>query len=191
MRPSQASIEDASSDGPPLVSVVVPTRDRPELLTRAVRTVLGQEYSGPIECIVVFDQSEPHPIDARVGPRRSVRTVVNDRAPGLAGARNTGALAAEGELVAFCDDDDEWFPTKLARQVEVWRRDNAPTVTCGIAVSYRGRDRRRVLDSRWVTFGDLLRSRRMELHPSTFLVERKIMLHEIGLVDEAIPCSYA
>ena len=44
---------------PPLVSVVVPTRDRPELLRRAVGAILGQSYKGPIECLVVFDQSDP------------------------------------------------------------------------------------------------------------------------------------
>ena len=43
----------------PLVSVVVPTRDRPELLRRAVAAILGQTYEGPVECVVVFDQSDP------------------------------------------------------------------------------------------------------------------------------------
>ncbi|HKQ02174.1 MAG TPA: glycosyltransferase, partial [Actinomycetes bacterium] len=42
----------------PAVSVVVPTRDRPELLRRAVTAILSQTYPGPVECLVVFDQSD-------------------------------------------------------------------------------------------------------------------------------------
>ncbi|HEV2893829.1 MAG TPA: glycosyltransferase family A protein, partial [Actinomycetota bacterium] len=93
----------------PPVSVVVPTRDRPELLRRAVTAILEQTYQGPIECVVVFDQSDPDlPWGALPAGRRLV-LVRNQRTPGLAGARNSGILAATGELVAFCDDDDEWL----------------------------------------------------------------------------------
>ena len=44
--------------------------------------------------------------------------MTNERTPGLAGGRNSGILAGSGELVAFCDDDDEWLPTKVEKQVE-------------------------------------------------------------------------
>jgi glycosyltransferase involved in cell wall biosynthesis len=77
---------------PPLVSVVVPTRDRPALLKRAVAAVLGQDYPGEIDCVVVFDQSPAHlPAGLTVPPGRSLRAVGNQRTPGLAGARNTGS----------------------------------------------------------------------------------------------------
>ncbi|HET9006452.1 MAG TPA: glycosyltransferase, partial [Actinomycetes bacterium] len=48
-----------AAEPPPTVSVVVPTRDRPEQLRRAVTAILGQRYQGPVECLVVFDQSDP------------------------------------------------------------------------------------------------------------------------------------
>ena len=70
----------------------------------------------------MYDQSEPD-LSLEVGrsaPR--VRVITNTRTPGLAGARNTGILDATGDLVAFCDDDDEWLPGKLAAQVEALRR---------------------------------------------------------------------
>src|SRR5262249_48229406 len=96
----------------PTVSVVVPTRNRPELMREAVRAALAQDYNGAIEVVVVYDQSEPEPglsdelADALDGSRRSIRVETNTtRAPGLAGARNHGIGAATGELVAFCDDD--------------------------------------------------------------------------------------
>jgi glycosyltransferase involved in cell wall biosynthesis len=175
----------------PSVSVVVPTRDRPELLRRAVQQVLDQEYPGAIECLVVFDQSEPEEIPVQPGPRRRLRAVANRRAPGLAGARNTGALEAGGELVAFCDDDDEWLPRKLAAQVELLGdRPEAAVVACGIQVQYGDRLIERLPPPGPVPLERFLRSRVMEIHPSTILVRRQALLGPIGLVDEDLPGSY-
>ncbi|HEV3496541.1 MAG TPA: glycosyltransferase family A protein, partial [Actinomycetes bacterium] len=84
----------------PSVSVVVPTRDRPELLRRAVAAILGQTYPGPVQCVVVFDQSDPDLPWADPGARRRLKLVRNQRTAGLAGARNSGVLHADGELVA-------------------------------------------------------------------------------------------
>ena len=81
----------------PSVSVVVPTRDRPELLRAAVRAILAQDYPGPIEAVVVFDQSasDESLTELATGPDRAVRVIHNARTPGLAGARNSGTVAAE------------------------------------------------------------------------------------------------
>jgi glycosyltransferase involved in cell wall biosynthesis len=100
----------------PAVSVIVPTVGRPELLRAAVESIRAQRYDGVIEIVVVSDAetvSLPDPGD----PRRRLRVLTNSRRRGAAGARNTGLLAATGELVALCDDDDEWLPDKLATQV--------------------------------------------------------------------------
>jgi len=174
----------------PKVSVVIPTHDRPELLVRAVETVFAQDYAGEVECLVVFDQARPAPVRVEPGLRRTLRTLANNRTPGLAGARNAGALAASGELLGFLDDDDEWLPRKLSEQVAVMQRERAPLVSCGICVC-RGRRRfDRVPPSR-VTFRDLLRSRQMAVNAATILVERARFLGDIGPVDEEIPGSYA
>ena len=175
----------------PRVSVVIPTRDRPELLRVAVQAVLAQDYAGEIECLVVFDRTAPALPEVPTGPRRTLRALVNERSPGLAGTRNTGILAADGDLVAFCDDDDEWLPGKLRLQAAKLRERGATTVSCGIVVQYRDRAVERLPPRDVIAFEDLLRSRRMELHPSTYLVERDALLGSIGLVDEDIPGSYA
>jgi glycosyltransferase involved in cell wall biosynthesis len=176
----------------PLVSVVVPTRDRPELLRRAVTAILGQTYPGRVECLVVFDQSDPDLPWAPLPAGRRLVLVGNDRTPGLAGARNSGILAATGELVAFCDDDDEWLPEKLARQVARLLATPAAAVsTTGILVRYQDRTTTRLAPTELVTHGQLLRSRLTELHPSTVLARRRQLLDDIGLVDEQIPGSYA
>ena len=176
----------------PLVSVVIATRDRPALLQRAVRRVMEQTYAGPIECVIVFDQSEPHPVDVDVPPGRSLRVIRNtERSPGLAGARNSGVLASTGELIAFCDDDDEWLPEKLDRQVAAMQVNPAAEVaTTGIWVVYENKTISRIHPGHRITLTDLLRSRVMEAHPSTVMVTRAAF-DRIGFVDEHIPGSYA
>lgn len=182
---------DRANGASPSVSVVVPTRDRPELLARALESIHGQRYEGEVDVVVVFDQAEPSLPELDFGSQMTIRALANSRTPGLAGARNTGIAATDGDLVAFCDDDDEWLPDKLAAQVALMRSTGASTVSSGIAVRYGRREILRVSSSEEIAFRDLLRSRRMELHPSTMLVDRKVLLEDIGLVDEAIPGSYA
>ena len=175
----------------PSVSTVVPTRDRPELLRAALDAILGQEYAGPIEVVVVYDQSEPDRSLESTDEHRRVRVITNSRTPGLAGARNTGILAATGDLVAFCDDD-EWLPGKLAAQVTALAEaPDGEFVSCGIRVSYDDRTVDRPLALRRVTLAALLRDRMTELHPSTFLMRRDALVDGFGLVDEEIPGSYA
>lgn len=115
-------MKTTESDGNdrPLVSVVIPTHDRPDLLERAIRSVLEQTYT-ELELIVVDDAS-PEPVSLNeivdrdaIADARCIRLEDNR---GGAGARNAGVAAASGEYVAFLDDDDEWLPEKVERQVE-------------------------------------------------------------------------
>ncbi len=178
--------------GTPAVSVVVPTRNRPELLRTTLQAIRDQDYPGAVEVLVVFDQSEPDETLAQAGANRSVRVLRNVRTPGLAGGRNSGVLACQGELIAFCDDDDVWHPGKLTAQVQALREvPGAVLATCGIRVRYEGHTVDRPLLQRRVHLADLLRSRLTELHPSTFLLRRRLLLDHVGLVDEEIPGSYA
>ena len=173
------------------VSVIVATRDRPELLRRAIDSILSQRYDGPIEVLVVFDQSEPDPSLIKTGNGRTVRVMTNTRTPGLPGARNTGALKSDRQILAFCDDDDVWSPGKLEAQVALLDANPSMEVaTCGLFIDSNGRTTVRVLPTDRVTFQDLLRSRIMEAHPSTYVVRRDAMLDGIGLVDEEIPGGY-
>lgn len=176
----------------PSVTVVVPTRDRPQLLRASVKAIVDQEYPGAIEVIVVYDQSQPDMSLDRGDDRRRVRVITNTRSPGLAGARNTGILAATGNLVAFCDDDDEWLPGKLMAQVDALRSNpDAEFAGCGIRITYEDRQVDRTLDMRRVPLEALLRDRLAELHASTFLMRRDAVVNGFGLVNEEIPGSYA
>ncbi|GAB3616263.1 hypothetical protein GCM10027416_08200 [Okibacterium endophyticum] len=173
------------------VSVVIATRGRPEMLRTAVRSIFANDYEAPIEVIVVFDQIDVDPLnDIAVPPGAELHTVRNERTPGLAGGRNTGIMAARHPLVAFCDDDDEWLPTKLRRQVEAWDDDpGASLIATGIRIQTTGATHDR-LPPRRAEFADLLESRITEIHPSSFLLRRADLLDGIGLVDEELPASY-
>ncbi|QCX26646.1 glycosyltransferase family 2 protein [Nocardioides jishulii] len=179
----------------PLVSVVIPTRERPELVRRAIDSVFAQDHPGPIEVVVVFDQSAPDESLLRTAPGRSVRIVGNTRTPGLAGARNSGILSSGGAFVAFCDDDDWWKPAKLRRQLEAHaeelrRTGRAPDlVTTAMEVDYDGERTPRLAGTDRVTLSHLTHSRMAMLHSSALLFDRDALIHRIGLVDEQVPGS--
>lgn len=113
------------------VSAVIPTRNRPHLITRAVRSALDQTVS-PLEVIVVVDgpdESTVKALDRLEDPR--LKTVVLPTGLGPAGARNAGVDRAQGRWIAFLDDDDEWLPRKLEVQLEAAGRSRyaSPIVT--------------------------------------------------------------
>lgn len=175
--------------GLPAVTAIIPTVDRPELLRRAVASVADQDYAGRLNCVVVYDSTEPDWSLSRGGDR-PVTVVVNTRKPGLAGARNTGVLLAGTELVAFCDDDDAWLPGKLTAQVRrLQEAPDAVLASCGIRIEYGDSTTDRRLPSDTITLEDLLRSRLAELHSSSFVLRRGRLL-DLGLVNEEVPGGF-
>jgi glycosyltransferase involved in cell wall biosynthesis len=180
-----------NESGWPSISAVIPTRERPELLRRAVQSVIAQRYPGLLECVVVFDGQPARLPDVEVPAGRSLRAIENYHAPGLAGARNAGAAESQNDLLAWCDDDDEWLPDKLEKQVEAML--SAPGVavaTCGVCVCVGNRHFTRSPAQQLVNREELLRSRQMWIHSSTLLIRRNRFFGDIGPVDEAIPGSY-
>jgi glycosyltransferase involved in cell wall biosynthesis len=175
----------------PLVSVVVATCGRPELLRRAMQSILRQDYQGPVEIIVVFDRINVDPLaDLPMHLLRSVRTMRNGRTPGLAGGRNTGIVAARGEYVAFCDDDDVWDRSKLQRQMRLWAaHPEAIALATGITIQ-TGTDSIDRVPPAIVRMADFLESRVTAIHPSSLLYRRADLMGDIGLVDEDLPASY-
>lgn len=185
---SEATVNGAAW---PSVSAVIPTRNRPELLRRAVQSVLAQRYPGSLECIVVFDGQPPRLPEIDVPEGRSIRAIENHHAPGLAGARNAGAAESQSEFLAWCDDDDEWLPDKLEKQVGVLRSvSGAAVATCGICICVGDRRFTRTPPEQVVGREELLRSRQTWIHSSTLLIRRDRFFGDIGPVDEAIPGSY-
>ena len=188
----QPSSDRHGDDEWPLVSVIVPTRGRSELVRQTVRSVVCQTYPGDLECLVVHDHEQPDPALSDLGrPGRDVRVLESSRSPGLAAARNSGLGHARGRIIASCDDDDTWHPDKLTRQVERLRdQPDLLVVGSGIRLllpagkiaEWPGRADR-------VDRSLLLRNRVKELHSST-LVMRRDAFAKAGMYDEDLPHGY-
>ncbi len=121
-----------NGSAPELISVVIPSLNRPQLVSQAVKSALAQTIE-LLEVIVVIDGPDQATVDTLkliADPRLIVMELATNIGP--AGARNTGIKAATGTWIAFLDDDDQWLPLKLERQLEVARRSvhASPIVSC-------------------------------------------------------------
>lgn len=109
----------------PRVSCVIATRDRWDLLQRALACARG----AGVEIVVVDDGSTDD--TATLGPGLDGVTWLRRDGGGAAAARNAGAEAATGDWLAFLDDDDEWLPGKLPAQLAVLEGAGASFGTTG------------------------------------------------------------
>ena len=179
-------------DTAPGVTVVVPTHRRPQLMREAVESVLAQEHDGPLEVVVVFDACDPVLPDVELAPNQTLLAVVNERTRGLAGARNTGILAASHDLVAFLDDDDTWLPGKLAPQLAIFAaHPDVRLVATAMQVDDGTQLIDRLVPADVVDHAALVRERFGGLHSSSFVLRRDALVDEIGMIDEDLPRGYA
>jgi glycosyltransferase involved in cell wall biosynthesis len=116
------------TDRSPLVTAVIATYNRANLVSRAIRSILDQTYKN-VEIIVVDDGSTD---DTQRVLRQFVDQVrvIHQENAGPSAARNRGIAAAKGEIVAFLDSDDLWLPKKIERQVSALQRAGASVACC-------------------------------------------------------------
>ena len=112
----------AMSDDSPIVSIVVPTKDRRALLADTIQSVRAQTY-GNWELIVADDRSSDGSAEfvrelARQDRRIKLVSLSNERV-GAPAARNAGVRDSSGSLIIFLDSDDLLAPSCLQRRVEV------------------------------------------------------------------------
>ena len=104
-----------------LVSAIITTHNRKELLVLAIESVLNQTYKN-IECIVVDDASDDGTKEyiKRYIDENKVNYIYIPREESRGGnhARNLGIQNAKGDYIAFLDDDDEWLSEKIEKQME-------------------------------------------------------------------------
>ena len=101
-----------------LFTLAIPTFNRSLTLKRALSSVLLQSYQ-PKEIIVVDNLSEDDTEEMIKSQFPSVK-IIHERKLGVSAARNKGIKVSNGDWIALLDSDDEWHPTKLARQVDIW-----------------------------------------------------------------------
>tara|TARA_B100000315_G_C14546587_1_gene573541 strand:+ start:308 stop:1222 length:915 start_codon:yes stop_codon:yes gene_type:complete len=170
------------------ISVIIPTYKRPILLKRAIKSVLNQNYSDFELLIINDDIQDEKPVlnliqylnDSRI------KFYNNTRKKGANGARNTGILASKGKYICFLDDDDEWLPEKLGKQLLKFRLLDHNTwgaVYCG---------RFNWNNKKWFPSGNLLEGNlqykilkhKISLNLGSTLMISRAAINDIGLFDE-------
>lgn len=180
------------SEKQPKVSIIMPTYNRANLISRAIKSSLRQTFEN-FELIVVDDASTDNTSeviksfeDKRI---KYIKFAVNTGKSGNL-ARNEGIKRSSGEFIAFLDDDDEWMPKKLEYQLSAFESgpENLGVVTCDAlwlndvngTISAPGLCR----ELRGNMFDELIR------HGGIYMVTmmvKKVCLDDVGLFDEKIP----
>ncbi|HEY0760456.1 MAG TPA: glycosyltransferase family 2 protein [Acidisarcina sp.] len=165
------------------VSAVIPTRGRPQLVSRAVESVLGQTYLD-VEVVVVIDGDDPLTFQhlQQINDSR-LRVVHLKESVGGSEARNTGAREASGHWVALLDDDDVWLPEKIEKQVRQAQRSSARLTLLTSRFIARFEDREEVWPQRFPRRGENLSEYlfcfpRNVFQTSTLMCTRDLMLEE-------------
>jgi len=174
----------------PLVSIVLPTYNRPEMVGEAVESVASQRYSN-VELIVVDDGSSTD-TEAQVANAApdglDWRCLQHEINKGANAARNTGISAATGEIIAFLDDDDRWKPGKLEAQVSMFQHEDVGVVVVGQEiVTEDGETTGTRLPEIDGDATDALLGKQVAGPFSTIAV-RRTAVEKAGLPDERFPC---
>lgn len=111
------------------ISIVTPTYNRPELLKISINSVLSQTYRD-FELIVIDDCSSDNTPGVLEGFRdERLKVIRNSSNKGIAAVRNIGVASSQGKYIAFLDDDDEWLPDKLEKQIRIME-DGSESLGC-------------------------------------------------------------
>jgi glycosyltransferase involved in cell wall biosynthesis len=172
----------------PKVSVIIPTYNRAAPLQKATASVLSQTFQD-FEVIVVDDASPDNTGDmVRSFGDQRIRYIRHEVNKGEGAARNTGILHSKGEYLAFLDDDDEWFPDKLRKQVALL--DHSPLNVGVIYTGYRKIDTTTgstlldlVPSKRGNIFNDLLQDNCIA---TTTVLVRRQCFDKAGLFEEGV-----
>ncbi len=176
-----------------LVSVIIPTFKKANILPNAINSVLSQTYKD-IEIIVVDDNPPDSPERAETEKAmkqyegyQNIIYLKHEKNKNGSAARNTGFRASSGDYIMFLDDDDEFFPTKVASQVdrmncldESWGASytNYIRKKNGVTVAY-GAEKRE---------GNLLTQelmRNLFVHAGSNLMIRRSVVVEVGGFNES------
>lgn len=166
----------------PLVSIIIPTHNRPDFLTRTLKSIIQQTYPY-FEVIVVSNGINPSNKKS-IEKLKDKRLIYKDQenSGGPASPRNHGMRLAKGKYIAFCDDDDIWLPTKLEEQVTTLEK-------CKDYIGAYTNMRRFDNTHEWevphengrVTFESLLYKNTV---PISSLIVRKNCLQKVGFFEE-------
>jgi len=175
----------------PKISVIIPTYNRADLITRAISSVLNQTYKS-FEIIVIDDGSTDNTKEVLKSyiEKKQIKYLYQQN-HGPAAARNLGIKYSKGELIAFLDSDDEWLPEKLEKQIKIFNESkNARlgVVYCDVAIM---EGRKQIAERRSIYKGKIfpqILEKDIVWGGSSAMVNRKIF-SVCGNFDENLPES--
>ena len=170
------------------VSVVIPTYKRPDILPRAIKSVLSQSYEN-LEVIVVSDgfHEETDKVMNQFVDNNKINYYTYPKNQGGNYARNYGITHSTGEYIAFLDDDDLWDKDKLQKQMEIIKNKEIGLVYTGKKHIFTDKKLEFVSDA--TVTGDLsdkIFEKNFIGSTSCVLVEKELVIRA-GLFDEELP----
>ncbi|MCM2681495.1 glycosyltransferase family 2 protein [Echinimonas agarilytica] len=169
----------------PLVSVYIPTKNRPELLQRAINSVLAQSYPN-VEILVSDDGSTdntPELIAQWQSKHSNIVYLREETSKGACHARNKAIRVAKGEFITGLDDDDRFAPNRIEDFVAAWKGD--ASFLCSLKYDFDGkRNRPSHYYQRTIRFDDLVR--RNYVGTQIFAHRQTLLDHDL-LFDERYP----
>jgi len=165
----------------PLVTVVLPTYNRPKLLNRTLLTISRQTFKD-FETIVVNDCGQD--VSNVVAHYPFANYVEREINGGLSAARNTGIGFAEGKYIAYMDDDDIWFPEHL--EVLVEHLETIPNAKAAYTDCYRWFNENYLLTG--TDKATKLGEKKRNVAAIICLMHELECLDKVGLFDEQLRC---
>ncbi len=169
------------------VSVIIPVFERPELIRRALDSVLLQTTAAT-EVIVVDDASGDDTTAVIEQSYPGVTLIRNDVNRGVSFSRNRGIDIATGDWIAFLDSDDAWAPTKLERQLAIASDEPAANLIHTNEIWIRNGKRVNQGDRHEKT-GGWIYQRCLPLcaiSPSSVMIHQRVFA-DVGRFDESLP----
>jgi glycosyltransferase involved in cell wall biosynthesis len=172
--------------GMPEISAVITTHNRLERLQLAIDSVRNQSRK-PSEIIVVDDGSTDGTTQW-LARQAGIKSIFHPQTKGISATRNAGIAAANGEWVAFLDDDDTWLPNKLGLQIESLQQNPDHRLCHGDEIWVRNGKRVNAMDKHrkqggWIYPYCLPLC---VISPSAVLIHQEL-LNDVGLFDISLP----
>ncbi len=184
------SLKGPQREGQPLVSVIVPTYNRPDKLVDALRSILNQTYS-TFEVIVVNDGGAP--VDGLISfldSNHQITSIRHGQNRDRSASRNSALKLARGKYVAYLDDDDIFYPDHLGTLVDFLENTGHEVAYCDAYRVHQSKESGRdVITAKDQPYShdfdpdDILVS---NFIPTLCLMHRRGCLDEVGLFDETL-----
>ncbi|MGE5458632.1 MAG: glycosyltransferase, partial [Methanococcaceae archaeon] len=172
-----------------LVSIIVPTFNRPEFLRESIGSILSQTYKN-LEIVVVNDAGSDVQDLINEFKDKRIRYIKHEQNKGLAASRNTGIINANGKYIAYLDDDDVYYPDHIEALVECLKKNN---IRVAYTDAYRAHQQKKD-DKYIITHKDIPYSFDFDYEkilwgnfiPVLCIMHEKACLEEVGMFDEKL-----